>query len=135
MEFDEELPDYEMVKLENTDREMSRSLFLKFEGKTISEESGKSAIQGERIVKGVIVRFKDGYIHGGTDSDGFPQAAIECRDQHKEWWENGRLHHESGPAVISDFGDWEEYWNQGELVSIYQRGTGPRVSDKEENHI
>jgi hypothetical protein len=110
-----------MVKLEGAVEEKSRALFLKFLGKKIWDGEAKEAIWGERVIKGVVIRFADGYIHGGIDADGAAQPAIECNDSHTEWWTEGYLHREDGPAVISEFGDWEEYWDRGKLVSIYYR--------------
>jgi hypothetical protein len=112
-----------MVKLEGAEAEKSKSraLFLKFQGKAVYDGEARRAINGDRIVQETIIRFENGYIHGGLDLDGKPQPAIECKDVHTEWWEQGYLHREDGPAVISDFGDWEEYWEHGKLVSIYCR--------------
>jgi hypothetical protein len=110
-----------MVKLEGAGEEKSRALFLKFQGKAVYDEGAQKAASGDRMIQETIIRFEGGYIHGGLDLDGRPQPAIECKDAHTEWWEKGFLHREGGPAVVSDFGDWEEYWERGKLVSIYCR--------------
>jgi len=39
--------------------------------------------------------------------------AIECRDAHSEYWENGLLHRDDGPAVISAGDNKIEYWKKG----------------------
>jgi hypothetical protein len=114
-----------VVRIDKPGIEKSRALFLKFSGKRIWDEETKLAINGDRIVKDTVIRFSDGYIHGGIDSEGSPQPAIECDDTHTEWWENGVPHREDGPAVVSDFGDWEEYWNHGELLLIRYKEPGP----------
>ena len=58
-----------------------------------------------------IIRYHDGYIH----SDDEP--AIETADCHMEFWQHGRLHRaDFRPAVISDYGETEEYWLSGERV-------------------
>jgi hypothetical protein len=108
-----------MIKLEEATEKESRGLFLDFLGKRIYDEENKMPVNGDRILQGAIIRFAGGYIHGGNDPDGKPQPAIECRDSHTEWWEEGKLHREGEPAIISDFGDWEEYWVKGKLVSIF----------------
>jgi hypothetical protein len=110
-----------MEKLEGAEEKDSRGLFLKFRGKRIWDGEAKEAINGDRVIKDVIIRFAGGYIHGGKDPGGNGQPAIECGDTHTEWWEDGVPHRDDGPAVISDFGDWEEYWERGKLVSIYYR--------------
>jgi hypothetical protein len=107
-----------MIKAPNPELDMSRGLFLEFQGKRVYETGSDRHAEGNRLVSEAIVRFKDGYIHGGTDAEGALQPAIECSNAHTEWWENGFLHREGGPAIISDFGDWEEYWNHGNLVMI-----------------
>jgi hypothetical protein len=110
-----------MVKLEGAAEKDSRGLFLKFAGKKIWDGEAKEAISGDRVIQGVVIRFAGGYIHGGKDPEGNGQPAIECADSHTEWWDSGYLHREDGPAVVSDFGDWEEYWDHGKLVSIFYR--------------
>jgi hypothetical protein len=112
-----------MVKLEDAALDKSRALFLKFMGKRIGDNETAAAVDGDRVIKAdtfdCVIRFRDGFIHGGKDPDGNPQPAIECVNAHTEWWEDGWLHRDGGPAVIHDFGDWEEYWDHGNLVAIY----------------
>jgi len=104
-------------ELKTQDARYSRSAFLKYAGKTFG--SGKDgAMHGEYLIDGVITRFHNGLLHGGTDIAGEPQPAVILPDNHTEWWEMGRLHREEGPAVVSKFGDWEEFWTRGTLVMI-----------------
>ena len=58
-----------------------------------------------------ILRFKNGYLDGGT------LPAVECEDAHMEFYKGGRLHRDSGPAVISDYGKVKEFWKNGTRVS------------------
>jgi hypothetical protein len=115
-----------MIKLEKAGKEKSRGLFLGFQGKSVYDEESSVPVSGDRIIQGVVIRFEGGYLHGGKDPGGEAQPAVECGDAHTEWWEGGYLHREDGPAVISEFGDWEEYWNRGNLVSIFYRPADKR---------
>jgi hypothetical protein len=108
-------------ELKTQDGRYSRSAFLKYAGKTFGSEE-KGPMHGEYLVEGVITRFHNGLLHGGTDFVGEPQAAVILPDNHTEWWDMGRLHRDEGPAVISKFGDWEEFWNHGTLVMIRAKG-------------
>jgi hypothetical protein len=110
-----------VIKLEKATKKDSRGLFLEFLGKSIYDGEAAGPINGDRVIQGVVIRFEGGYIHGGKDIDGNSQPAIECGDTHTEWWEKGYLHREDGPAIISEFGDWEEYWDRGKLVAIAYR--------------
>jgi hypothetical protein len=62
-------------------------------------------------------------LHGGTGIDGDSQPAIELANGHTEWWEEGQLHRENGPAVIAMHGTWEEYWLHGDMVMIRVYGS------------
>ena len=42
---------------------------------------------------------------------------IECDDAHLEFYKDGQLHREDGPAVISDYGKVKEYWKNGHRIS------------------
>ena len=58
----------------------------------------------------MIVRFKDGYIDGGY------LPAIEYEDGGTEWWSKGMP--DGHPAIVTDFGTREEYWENGRLIRI-----------------
>ena len=60
---------------------------------------------------GAILRFRNGYLDGGN------LPAVECEDSHMEFYKDGRLHRNNGPAVISDYGKVKEFWNNGVRVS------------------
>jgi hypothetical protein len=111
----------EMTKLKTSDITKSRGLFLKFMGKQVGNNEEGKPCNGDYLIKETVLRFKDGYLHGGTDREDDPQPAIECGDGHTEWWEKGYIHRDEGPAIISDYGDWEEYWEHGKLVMILYR--------------
>lgn len=75
--------------------------------------------------KTVIVCIYHGLIDGrGNSGEGSAGGwAIQHKDGHTEWWRSGYPYNseETLPAVISEFGTWEEYWNrQHELVKIVQ---------------
>jgi hypothetical protein len=109
------------TKIEGATIKDSRGLFLKFLGNNIYDTELGTALEGQRRIDGTILRFKGGKIHGGKDVEGNDQPAIECTDVHTEWWEDGLIHKDNGPAIISQFGDWEEYWNHGVLQNIIVR--------------
>jgi len=104
-------------ELKTDDIRFSRSVFLKYAGKTFGSAKNE-ALHGEKLIDGIITRFHNGLLHGGTNFVGEPQPAVILPDNHTEWWEMGKLHNEEGPAVISKFGDWEEFWVHGQLVMI-----------------
>jgi hypothetical protein len=108
-------------ELKTQDTRYSRSTFLKYSQKTFGSIE-KGAMHGEHFIDGVITRFHNGLIHGGTDIAGEPQPAIILPDGHTEWWDTGVLHRDEGPAVISKFGEWEEFWTHGTLVMIRAKG-------------
>ena len=89
----------------------SVSRFLKFNNKLINDDSG-NPLQGDVFKENVILRFKDGKLHGSNE------PAVECLDNHHEYWVDGVLTREDGPAVISDYGDIREYWDNGKLINV-----------------
>jgi hypothetical protein len=107
----------------------SRSRFLEFTGERLLEKYGKEeeilfyegdlgpGEGGEGIC---IVRLKEGFLSNHKREDGEILPAVEAWDGHTEWWEKGLLHREDGPAVLSDGGEWEEYWENGRFM-----GNGP----------
>jgi hypothetical protein len=111
----------------------SRSRFLEFLGKKFQEGEGEDELlfyEGD-LSKGdldsglssygeglCIVRLNDGFLSNQDDGEGGTLPAVEAEDGHTEWWENGFLHREEGPAVITDGGTWEEYWEKGLLERI-----------------
>jgi hypothetical protein len=121
-------------------QDKSRSRFLPFQGKRISENFGlEEALFYEGDAPGAlledgtasstesledllsalcIVRMKDGLIANHVDDEGGLLPAVEADDGHTEWWEEGKLHRTDGPAVLSEGGLWEEYWEEGRLLRI-----------------
>lgn len=108
----------EILEINNPDIKLSKCLNLKYQGITIFNDISKKPMNGEFNVSGDIIRFKNGLLHGGKSPDGNDIPAFETEDGHVEFFENGLLHRENFPAVISDFGDWEEWWNHGNLIYI-----------------
>jgi hypothetical protein len=114
-----------MVKLEGADESKSRALFAKFQGVRIWDNAANAYSNGEVLLEdGTIIRYKDGFIHAVPDEENYPVPAVECTDSHVEFWEDGHIHRDDFPAVISEYGDWEEYWSKGKLVAIYYRVNG-----------
>ncbi len=112
----------DFFELKTSDVKYSRGCFFKYMNVTVihleGNDEGKDPMNGEYMIKDCIMRFKNGLIHGGVDTYGAPQPAIVLPDNHTEWWENGQLHRDDGPAIITKFGNWEEYWYHGSLVMI-----------------
>jgi hypothetical protein len=108
-------------ELKTQDKRYSRSAFLKYTGKTFGS-AAKGPMDGEYLVDEVITRYHKGLLHGGNDLVSEPQPAVILPDNHTEYWDMGNLHREEGPAVISKFGDWEEYWTHGTLIMIRAKG-------------
>lgn len=68
----------------------------------------------------VCVCFLNGYIdsRGNPDKDG-SKWAIQYKDGHSEWWRKGVIHRDNNlPAIITDYGSWEEYWDNNQLLLI-----------------
>ena len=100
---------------------MTRSRFFDATDKVFLNEDG-SEKQGQEIIfldnkvgddnVTAILNFTDGKLN---DNGTIP--AIQCDDAHCEFWKNGKLHNTQKdvdgnqmPAIISDYGDIEEYW-------------------------
>lgn len=107
-----------MFEIQTNDNRMSRSQNLKFQGVSIFNDVTQKPCNGTYETNGTIVRFKNGLLHGGKNEEHFDLPAYQTEEGHIEFFENGLLHRENAPAVISDWGDWEEYWNHGELILI-----------------
>ncbi len=86
--------------------------FAHLAGQQLTDEQGQSLVN-DTIDKdtGAILRFKNGYLDGGN------LPAVECADSHMEFYKNGKLHREEGPAVVSDYGKVKEFWKNGHRVS------------------
>jgi hypothetical protein len=102
-----------------SDKKLSRALYRKYFRQPVMNDADGKMCDGEYYINGTIARFKNGFLHGGVNSAGESQPAIESNFQnHIEWWTDGRLHREEGPAVITEFGNWEEFWIEGTLQEI-----------------
>jgi hypothetical protein len=120
----------DLEEFNTNDQSYSRSKYLKFQGATIGNKKEGTACNGDYNVNGDLSRFRNGLLHGGTGIDGEPQPAIELLDGHTEWWEDGQVHREDGPAVITQNGAWEEFWHHGELITIRVYGSVEVVDPK-----
>ena len=86
--------------------------FTHLAGQQLTDEHGKPFINDTiDSDTGAILRFKNGYLDGGK------LPAIECDDAHMEFYKDGQLHREGGPAVVSDYGKVKEYWKNGRRAS------------------
>ena len=74
----------------------------------------KTIAHGEYIIDGVIVTIKNGYLNDGLDEEGGLIPAIQTETgSHIEHWRNGVLHCETGPAIIDQIDNYEEWWLNG----------------------
>lgn len=123
----------ETIEMKTPDIKYSKSECLKYQGVTVFNEVSQKPCDGEYTVSDTIVRFRNGLLHGDKTPDGLDIPAYETETGHTEYLKNGFLHREKEPAVISDWGDWEEWWNEGELILIRARGTFKTEIEKKEN--
>lgn len=78
----------------------------------------KAVAHGEYIIDGVIVTIKNGYLNDGLDEEGgFIPAIRTDSGSHIEHWRNGVLHCETGPAIIDQIDNYEEWWLNGKQVT------------------
>jgi len=114
--------DNELERLSTNDKSFSRSRFLKFLGITIKNKKTGEVCNGLLTIDDTILHIKDGLLDNYAGTNGEPGPAVEYAGSHFEWWQNGLLHRIGGPAVISEHGDWEEFWIHGELILINTYG-------------
>jgi hypothetical protein len=94
----------------------TKAKFLKYLDAVVRDGDGNK-LDGDYYQRGVIMRFKDGLLHGENG-----EAAIETEEGHMEYWKNGKIHADDGPAVLSlreDAGGnrYAEFWKDGIRVS------------------
>ena len=123
----------EIIEMKTPDKSYSKSECLKYKGVTVFNDVSQKPCDGQYMVSDTIVRFRNGLLHGGKAPDGLDIPAYETETGHTEYFENGFLHRVNGPAVISDWGDWEEWWNEGELILIRARSSLKTELEKKEN--
>ena len=91
----------------------SRALFLHLAGEIQRRPDGH-IFKGDFVKDGVLFRCRgdSGLIDGGDD------FAIQ-KDGHIEFWKNGKLSRDPaiGPAVVSLYGDYAEYWLDGTRIA------------------
>lgn len=104
------------IELKTSDTKYSKSECLKYQG--ISIFNDMKPCHGEYIMRGFTKRFKNGLLHGGKSTNGTVLPAYETDEGHVEFFENGLIHRENAPAIISNWGDWEEWWYYGTLLLI-----------------
>ena len=127
------------------DKSYSKSECLKYQGVTVFNDVSQKPCDGQYMVSDTIVRFRNGLLHGGKAPDGLdiPAYETETGDIVRKYskkhngpkivslkYNNGLV---NGPAVISDWGDWEEWWNEGELILIRARSSLKTELEKKEN--
>ena len=123
----------ETIEMKTPEIKYSKSECLKYQGVTVFNDVSQKPCDGEYTGSDTIVRFKNGLLHGDKTPDGLDIPAYETETGHTEYFKNGFLHREKGPAVITDWGEWEEWWNDGELILIRARGTFKTEIEKKEN--
>ena len=123
----------ETIEMKTPDIKYSKSECLKYQGVTVFNDVSQKPCDGEYTVSDTIVRFRNGLLHGDKTPDGLDIPAYETETGHTEYLKNGFLHRVNGPAVISDWGDWEEWWNEGELILIRARSSLKTELEKKEN--
>lgn len=110
---------YDGYALKTNDKKLSHSRCLKYQNVTVFNDSTKKPMTGVFEVSSGTLRFLDGLLDGGRNSDGQQEIpAYEANDGHVEYWDHGVIHRDGKPAVISDFGNWEEWWYHGNLLMI-----------------
>lgn len=124
----------EIIEMKTPDKSYSKSVCLKYQRVTVFNDVSQKACDGQYMVSDTIVRFRNGLLHGGKTPNGLDIPAYETETGHTEYFENGLLHRVNAPAVISDWGDWEEWWNEGELILIRARGSLKTEFEKKENN-
>ena len=78
----------------------------------------KTIAHGEYIVEDVAIRIKNGYLDDSLDEEGNLIPAVESETgSHIEHWRNGVLHCETGPAIIDQIDNYEEWWLNGKQVT------------------
>ena len=78
----------------------------------------KTVAHGEYIVDDVALRIKNGYLDDSLDEEGNLIPAVESETgSHIEHWRNGVLHCETGPAIIDQIDNYEEWWLNGKQVT------------------
>lgn len=82
-------------------------------GVTFRDKETEELRQGDLFGGDVIMRFKNGLLHG----DDIP--AVEYNDGHMEYFRHGVLHRDGNrPAIIDVSGKKKlyEFWNNGEFI-------------------
>ena len=128
-----------VYEIKTSDTKKSRAKNLKYQGVSVFEDTttelchGEFAIQrkvlrgNEELVVTEIVNFEHGLLQNRKDSEGCIVPAYRTDLGDAEYFERGVLHREDSPAVICDWGNWEEWWHHGTLVMI--RTTNKITSD------
>jgi hypothetical protein len=95
-----------------TQKSDTAARFTHLAGQQLTDEQSQPLVN-DTIDKDTeaILRFKNGYLDGGN------LPAVECADGHMEFYKNGQLHRENGPAVISNYGKVKEFWKSGTRAS------------------
>ncbi len=119
-----------VYEIKTNDTRKSRAKNLKYQGVSIFDDKTTNPCHGEFSIQRKIIRngdettitetvnFRHGLLQNRRDSEGLIVPAYRTDFGDAEYFENGLLHRENGPAVICDWGNWEEWWHQGSLVMI-----------------
>ena len=95
-----------------TNKSETVARFTHLAGQQLTDEHGEPLVN-DTIDKGTgaILRFRNGFLDGGN------LPAVECDDFHMEFYKDGQLHREGGPAVVSNYGKVKEFWKNGRRQS------------------
>ena len=87
----------------------TKARYLHLTDKVFTREDGLPFF-GDFVEGEVIFRCRglNGKLDGGMYS-----AISDGARAHLEFWKDGKLHREDGPAVVSLYGDYQEYWING----------------------
>lgn len=116
------------------------SRFEKFQRTCIRKKEGEP-LSEQIYVYDCIINFENGYISNWYNEEDGVQPAIDCRDVHIEYWENGVLNNIGDAAVISAGDDRVELWEKGKLIEDgkyypgHSEHENRKVGDEAENNF
>ena len=92
------------------DERPTKARYLHLTDEIFKKKDG-SPFLGDFVKDDVLFRCRgiEGKLDGGDS------YAIGDGD-HLEYWKNGKLHRENGPAIVSLCEDYKEYWVNGQRV-------------------
>ena len=116
-----------VYEIKTSDTKKSRAKNLKYQGVSVFEDTTTKLCHGEFAIQRKVLRGNEEIVV--TEIVNFEHGLLQNRKDlgDAEYFEQGVLHREDGPAVICDWGNWEEWWHHETLVMI--RTTNKITSD------